>query len=195
VTDDEESTVRNPHTVVLLTAATLLLVGVAACENNDQPSALPSASALPSSAPAASASTTSAPSASLTPSGTATSAPSPESAPAKAFPLTVTRSGGFAGVDDRVLIKADGSVVVTRQGQAPVRTTLPATTMADLRRLLTSPEFTGRTSSPDAAAVCNDGYQYEFTSPSGSATVQDCGTPHGATMDRMLAIVAKVLQG
>jgi hypothetical protein len=37
--------------------------------------------------------------------------------------------------------------------------------------------------------VCNDGYEYEVVSPSASASVQDCGTPGDAPVDRTVAIV------
>jgi hypothetical protein len=58
---------------------------------------------------------------------TSTPAPStPTTAPSStrtfdAMPLTVTRSGGFAGFDDRVVLGADGIASVSRRGQDPVR--------------------------------------------------------------------------
>ena len=58
---------------------------------------------------------------------TSTPAPStPTSAPtstrtADALPLTVTRTGGFAGFDDRVVLGADGIASVSSRGQSPVR--------------------------------------------------------------------------
>jgi hypothetical protein len=168
--------------------AAVLLVGVAGCGHNDRPFGLPSAAVPPSSAPAVSPPATPAPTAAA-PSRTTTAAP------AKTFPLAVTRRGGFAGVDDRVLITADGTAVVTRQGRPPVRTSLPAATMADLRRLLEAPDLAGRAPATDASAVCNDGYEYEIVSPSATTIVHDCNTSHGATLDRMLAIVADLLAG
>jgi len=37
------------------------------------------------------------------------------------MPLTVTRTGGFAGFDDRVVLGADGIASISRRGQTPVR--------------------------------------------------------------------------
>ncbi|MFI7547020.1 hypothetical protein [Actinoplanes sp. NPDC049599] len=182
---------RQPQTSILLAA--VLLVGLAGCGHNDQPFGLPSASASPSSSPAGATPATSAPTASAP----ATSAPArtTTATPAKAFPLTVTRRGGFAGVDDRVLITADGTAVVTRRGRPPVRSSLPTATMADLRQLLKAPELAGRAPRTEATVVCSDGYEYEIVSPTATTIVHDCDTPHGATLDRMLTIVGKLLEG
>jgi hypothetical protein len=51
------------------------------------------------------------------PSTTATppSTPTPTTTPAQAFPLTVSRTGGFAGFDDKLVIQADGSATMTRR--------------------------------------------------------------------------------
>jgi hypothetical protein len=65
--------------------------------------------------------------------------------------------------------------------------------MADLRRLLKAPDLAGPASATGTPAVCNDGYEYEIVSPSVMTSVQDCATSHGATLDRILAIVAAVL--
>jgi hypothetical protein len=106
----------------------------------------------------------------------ATSAP-----PADAFPLTVTRRGGFAGVDDSARITADGSAVVTHRGRSPVQTSLPAGTMAELGRLLATP---GRATASAAPSTCDDGYEYEIVSPSASMAVHGCDIPQ----DRLVAI-------
>jgi hypothetical protein len=52
--------------------------------------------------------------------GTPTSAPS-STRTSDAMPLTVTRTGGFAGFDDRVVLGADGIASISRRGQDPVR--------------------------------------------------------------------------
>ena len=101
----------------------------------------------------------------------------------QAFPLTVTRTGGFAGVDDRAEIAADGSAVVTMRGRPAVRTTLPAGAMAELRARVTAPDFAGRQS---PSGVCNDGLAYEFVSPSASKSLSGCETSE----DRTVAVVA-----
>jgi hypothetical protein len=116
-------------------------------------------------------------------------------APAEVFPLTVTRTGGFAGVDDRAEISADGTVVVTRGGQTPVRSSLPFVTVAELRRVLAAPDFPGRTAPSAGDPVCNDGFTYAFVSPAVTGTLQDCGAAEPGTPARALAIARDLFQG
>lgn len=158
--------------LVSIVLAALLLAGCAGNEPGSAPSAPPATSASPV--------TTASPAASAT--------PVPSAPPAgQAFPLTINRRGGFAGFDDHAEIAADGSVTVTRRGQSPAKVTLPAATVEELARLVSSPEFTTQ-----AAPVCNDGFEYEVVSPGTRLLVQDCGTSHGATVDRVLAIGAEL---
>ena len=169
---------RKPHLSVILTI--LFLAGVAGCTQQSPTSAEPPATAT-------------GPASAATPSG-AGPGPSPAGAtsPARtdeAFPLAVTRRGGFAGVQERAMIAADGTVVVTRGGSS-ARTTLPAGTVTELRRLLTSPDFAG----PAQATTCSDGYEYEFVGPSSTRRVYDCDGGHGATTDRVLAVIAELFR-
>ncbi|GIE82452.1 hypothetical protein Aph02nite_84020 [Actinoplanes philippinensis] len=118
---------------------------------------------------------------------------SPATAPtAAAFPLVVTRRGGFAGVEDRAEIAANGSVTVTSQSRPAAKTSLPAASVAELSRLVTSKDFTGQAGRPELPA-CNDGYEYQVATPVSSVTVHDCGQPHAAPINRLLAIVVPLL--
>ncbi|WP_238165834.1 hypothetical protein [Kribbella caucasensis] len=63
-----------------------------------------------------------------------TSAPTSSSTTTGGLPLTVTRTGGFAGFDDRVVLGADGIASVSKRGKDPVRCRLDAgllTTITD----------------------------------------------------------------
>jgi hypothetical protein len=50
-----------------------------------------------------------------TPTPTPTPTPTQTQTPAQAFPLTVARTGGFAGFDDKLVIPADGKATLTRR--------------------------------------------------------------------------------
>ncbi|MFF5077591.1 hypothetical protein ACFY36_11105 [Actinoplanes sp. NPDC000266] len=185
---------RKPYTC-LLTAA-LLFGGAAGCADGDRTPAPPPAQA---STPAVSASLTSAPLTSAPATSAPASAPAPPPAkttsrPAtdKAFPLTVSRRGGLAGVDDSVRISADGSAIVTRRGRPPVTTTVPATKMAELRGLLDrlGPAAGRPARSGRPGAVCNDGFEYQITGPSIAARVDGCGTPENTELTRLLTVAA-----
>ncbi|MFC5267137.1 hypothetical protein ACFPJ1_33890 [Kribbella qitaiheensis] len=73
------------------------------------------------------------PDAGSTPSAPATSTPAPNtpttgtpSTGAGPLPLTVTRTGGFAGFNDKVFIDTDGVASVSTRGKDPVRCKLDA---------------------------------------------------------------------
>lgn len=66
-----------------------------------------------------------------TPSST-TPSTTPTTAPAGSMPLTVTRTGGFAGFDDRVVVGADGIASVSTRGQGSVRCKLDASLLSTI---------------------------------------------------------------
>ncbi|MEU8665252.1 hypothetical protein, partial [Actinoplanes philippinensis] len=179
---------KSYHSTVL---AVLMLAGLAGC-TGETPESTPSAPVTSSATPppVSAAPSPAAPSASPPAPPTATSSAAPPAA--AAFPLAISRRGGFAGVEDRAEIAANGTVTVTSRGRPAARTTLPAATVAELSRLVTSTEFTGQAGRPEAP-TCNDGYEYEVAGPAWTVTVHDCGQPHGAPIDRVLAIVVPLL--
>lgn len=65
------------------------------------------------------------PSAGSSPSAPITSTPTPTPT-AGPLPLIVTRTGGFAGFDDRVVVGPDGVATVSKRGKDPVRCKLEA---------------------------------------------------------------------
>lgn len=61
-----------------------------------------------------------------TPSSPPTTSATPTPAPAQAFPLTVSRTGGFAGFDDKLVIQSDGSAALTSRKNSTKCTVDPA---------------------------------------------------------------------
>ena len=96
---------------VLAAAAGLVLTG---CGDESSPDAGSSPSAPATNTPAPSTPITSTPS---------TSTPATGAGP---LPLTVTRTGGFAGFNDKVFIDTDGIASVSTRGKDPVRCKLDA---------------------------------------------------------------------
>jgi hypothetical protein len=165
-----------PRYRAALLLTTLLLSG---CTGDDRSSTGNAASAAPESTTTPGSATTT---------GSATT---PATAP---FPFTVNRRGGFAGVDDRAEVSADGIVVVTTRDRSVAPKSVPVATMDELRRLLTSPDFTGGATAA-TAPTCADGFEYRLVTPAASRTVHDCGDSHGATVDRLVAISAGLFNG
>ncbi|MEU4164561.1 hypothetical protein [Actinoplanes sp. NPDC026670] len=160
-----------PKSRTSIVLATLLLAGLAGCTE---------AAPAPAASPAASTAV-------VSPSASAVVSPPTPSA-VSVFPVTASRQGGFAGVDDHAEIAADGSVTLTGGGKPAQKTSLPAASVAELSRLVASPEFTAA-SGKSGLPACNDGFEYTIATPAATVTVHDCGQPHGEPVDSILAIV------
>ena len=174
---------------------TLLLTGgVMGCSTTgsaDSPDAIPTIPAF-SVPPASPSPAATAPATAGSPPATRPASSTPSAS--TMFPLVIDRTGGFAGVQDRVSIEADGTATVTRRGQQPVRVSVPAADRADLRRLLAAPAASAA-ATPGKTPVCADGFHYEITSPALTAVVEDCGGPHSAAVTAVLSIATRLLNG
>jgi hypothetical protein len=117
-----------------------------------------------------------------------TAAPSGIDAPSDAAPsaMVVTRTGGFAGVNDVVEIAADGTAQVTsKTGETRACTPSP-TAVEQLRAIDLALVGSGTSKSPIA-----DGFVYSVRTPSGDATVGE-GDNEGIRAEFVLAAAAVV---
>jgi hypothetical protein len=125
-----------------------------------------------------------------TSSGTRTTAP----APSQILPMEVTRTGGLIGVDDRVTVGVDGSVIVARDGVPGTPATMDADEFTQLKRLLA--QAAAQTSTPTGpGTVCSDGFRYRVRTPTLMATVDDCSRDQQPTIHRILQIASELLHG
>lgn len=130
------------HAVLVAAVATAGLTALSALSGCGAASS--SASGPASGSPSGSAAGTPGPAGS--PSGPATPAVSPTSGsgsapagtPAEAGWLAYSRTGGFAGVDDLVVVTADGAVTASTKGRGARSFRLSADELARLRRLADS---------------------------------------------------------
>jgi hypothetical protein len=114
------------------------------------------------------------PSGSTTPSGSGTS-----SGPATGVlpPVTITRRGGLAGVDETVAISADGSWVYTNRRQVTTqRGTLTDAQRRALAQLVTSPDFLKQVRATPGLSNCNDAFAYAVVVGDLQTQLVDCGT-------------------
>jgi hypothetical protein len=109
------------------------------------------------------------------------------------LPLTVMRVGGLAGTADQVTVEPDGTAVLTGRGRQPVRSAMPATDLAELRRLLTDPAFAAAASPTGATGVCADGYRYRLRTPKLSVVTDDCSKSRTPAVGRVLALVVPLM--
>ena len=104
-----------------------------------------------------------------------TRTPPPETS--AAAPVTVTRTGGLAGVNQSIALSPDGSWVYTdgRRNQTE-RGTLTDAQRAQVLQLLASPAFAQALSGrATTTAVCNDGFEYTISYGSARFAFTDCG--------------------
>lgn len=77
------------------------------------------------------------------PSAPTSSAPSTPPSSAAPLPITVTRTGGFAGFDDKVVIAADGVTAVTQRGKQTHKCKLDAAFLTTLTDAVSQVDWAG----------------------------------------------------
>ena len=87
--------------------------------------------------------------------------------------VTLTTSGGIAGITNIVTVKSDGVVTVVDDSQAPRESILPQAELATLHSMVSSPEFAAllETYVPPEG-VCCDFFFYEVSAEVGDATIR-----------------------
>ena len=106
--------------------------------------------------------------------------------------VTVLRTGGFAGVNDRIEVRANGRwskvdrAGVTRTGQ------LSPGQLERLTAAVRDPDLAGEKLSNASHSSCRDAYNYAVTVGALTVSYVDCPTDAGRPR-RAMAIVAEVL--
>jgi hypothetical protein len=91
--------------------------------------------------------------------------------------LTITRTGGLAGVRQTLSLKPDGSWIYadTRNG-ATGRGTLTSSQRAAVVQVVTDPQLIAQLSQRTPPAVCNDGFVYALQLGSETFSFNDCSS-------------------
>jgi hypothetical protein len=120
---------------------------------------------------------------------TRTDAPSGAATSDAPSAITITRTGGIAGVRDVVQLAADGSVSVTQKGGASGSCT-PAAEAVDRLRAI---DLSALGSAPPKTPIA-DGFGYEIVAATGTASVGDGDTgAHGELLAAASAVVSSCL--
>jgi hypothetical protein len=107
------------------------------------------------------------------PGGAASSAP-PSTGPGPA--LSLTRTGGFAGVDDQVVVAADGTWSVTDRAGAHRSGQLSEQQRATLARLAEDPGLAAESALTREPTKCADAYTYAVAVRAVRVGFVDCPT-------------------
>jgi hypothetical protein len=103
--------------------------------------------------------------------------------------VTVTRSGGFAGVQQRVVIEPDGRWIRAGGSADTPIGQLSADQIAQLQRLAHEPVVAATGAPPSRNPRCADGYVYTVSIGAATTAYTDCG---GARPEIPAQIVALV---
>lgn len=113
----------------------------------------------------------------------------PDSSDAAASELTITRSGGIAGVHDVVQIEPDGSASVS-QKTGEISACTPSAPAVDRVRAV---DLSSLGPAPSKTPIM-DGFGYEIIGASGIASVGDGDTgPHGELLAAAAEVVSSCL--
>jgi hypothetical protein len=89
--------------------------------------------------------------------------------------VTIRRSGGIAGLDDRIDLDAQGNWTHTAKGAQPRTGTLTAAQLDRLRTLAADPRLIQEAARPSAPAGCADGFNYQVIVKGVQVGYTDCG--------------------
>jgi hypothetical protein len=111
--------------------------------------------------------------------------------PAGPLTITLTRSGGIAGVRETVVIDASGNWTYTdlRKAQSQ-KGTFTAAQLAQLAQLVTDPRLAGEMRAGGSAGVCADAFQYSLTIGGQMYRFEDCGQSRPA-VQAILGVIAE----
>ena len=141
--------------------ATLILLLVAGCTT-------------PVTEPTPSDSTNTAPTSPGAPAATATP-PNPGTSPATNLSITIRKSGGIAGVNETLVVDAQGRWTrTTKTGTSTGQ--LTQAQLAQAAKLATDPRLIAEAQTKQSTAGCADAFVYAVTIQSVTITYSDCGS-------------------
>jgi hypothetical protein len=129
------------------------------------------------------------------PAGGASSPPAASTPVAAGVAVSLTRTGGFAGVDDRVEIAADGTWTATGRTGGSRRGQLSVEDRASLVTLVTDPGLAAEaagSSETGAPTRCADTFAYVVTVRAARVSFVDC--PAGGDSPRVAAAIVELVR-
>ena len=117
--------------------------------------------------------------------------PNQTAAPSGPLPalVTIDRSGGFAGIRQRIVIEKTGAWTVTGPAGAVRTGLLPPDQVGSLRKLIDGTTWWAGSSRPPSPADCPDGYVYVVAIGEHTATADDCALDRLSTLGEIVTLL------
>jgi hypothetical protein len=104
--------------------------------------------------------------------------------------VTISRTGGIAGVQQTIAIATDGSWTYTdRRSGATQQGKLTTAQRENITRLATVPAITAESRAKASTARCSDGFTYTIGVGEMSTRYEQCGATRRPATDQLLAAV------
>jgi len=105
--------------------------------------------------------------------------------------VTITRTGGFAGVHQSIAIAPDGSWVYTdaKNAGASQRGQLTAAQETQLLSAVVDPAFGAQLRQRDTTVQCNDAFQYTVDVAGESQSYSDCPAVSRPVVDQAMKLI------
>jgi hypothetical protein len=126
----------------------------------------------------------------------ATPVPSP-SAAGELPPVTVSRTGGLVGFEDKYTVSPDGTLSGSTREAPALSKKLTADQLSELHKLATSPSLAAEAAKMRSIErECVDGFNYSVAAGSVTATTTDCGrfAEQAPTMWKIVELVQSAAQ-
>ncbi|MEV0644843.1 hypothetical protein AB0I28_06230 [Phytomonospora sp. NPDC050363] len=111
--------------------------------------------------------------------------------PGHALQIIVTKTGGFAGIDERLVVAEDGTWEFTGSAGKSEKGALSPELLRRLQTLAVSAELFAPPSKDKPDHQCADMFQYGLTVGDMTTRTDDCGQAPNETFDEMVAIVVE----
>jgi hypothetical protein len=112
------------------------------------------------------------------------------SARSSGLTVTLTRSGGFAGARDRIVITPEGAWTRTDKAGKQTHGQLTADRTAQLQDLAHQPALVDETAPPSSPTKCSDGYVYAVNAGSVTVSYTDCGNDRPPVAGQMASLIS-----
>ena len=92
------------------------------------------------------------------------------------YPLTITRTGGFAGVNESITLASDGGWSYTSaKGKPAAQGTLAPADLAQVTQTVSNPAFGADVRAHKTGGTCADGFTYSVSIGPETSTFEECG--------------------